>query len=88
MKISTKARYSVRGVFDIAFYGEGELEQIRKISERQEISPIYLEQIFRPLRRAGILKTQRGVRGGYYWGRHPSEITVADVVRHTDGPLS
>ena len=64
------------------------LEQIRKISERQEISPRYLELIFQRLKHAGILKTQRGAKGGYYLSRHPSEITVADVVRHTDGPLS
>ena len=88
MKLSTKARYGVRGIFDLVFHGEGGPEQIRKIAERQEIPPRYLEQIFQRLKRAGILNTQRGAKGGYYLGRHPSEITVADVVQVTDGPLT
>jgi uncharacterized protein len=87
MKISTRGRYGVRAICDLAFHGAGEPEQIRKIAERQEIPPRYLEQIFQRLKRAGILKTQRGAKGGYYLGRHPSEITVADVVQVTDGPL-
>jgi Rrf2 family protein len=86
MKLSTRGRYGVRAVFDLAYHGNGKPEQIRRIADRQEIPVRYLEQILQRLRRAGIIRTQRGARGGYFLGRHPSQITVADVVRVTDGP--
>lgn len=88
MKLSTRGRYGVRAVFDMAFYGQGRPAQIRSIAERQEIPVRYLEQILNRLRRAGIVRTVRGPRGGYYLGRSPAQITVADVVRATDGPVS
>ncbi len=87
MKLSTRGRYGVRAVFDMAYYGKGRPAQIRTIAERQEIPVRYLEQILNRLRRAGIVRTLRGPRGGYFLGRNPSQITVADVVRATDGPL-
>jgi len=73
---------------DIAFYGQGKPQQIRKISKRQEIPTRYLEQIFQRLKKAGIIKAIRGAKGGYYLGKDPSKISVADVVRVTDGPLT
>ena len=88
MKISTRGRYGVRAVFDLAYNGTGEPEQIDKIAERQEIPPRYLEQIFHRLKWAGIIRTKRGAKGGYYLGKLPSEISVADVVQVTDGPLT
>ncbi|MGQ9857153.1 MAG: RrF2 family transcriptional regulator [Thermodesulfobacteriota bacterium] len=88
MKLSTRGRYGVRAVFDMAYYGQGRPAQIRSIAERQEIPVRYLEQILNRLRRAGIVKTVRGPKGGYFLGRSPSQITVADVVRATDGPVS
>lgn len=88
MKISTRGRYGVRAVFDLAYHGAGRPEQIRKIAQRQEIPPRYLEQIFQRLKRAGIIRTQRGAKGGYFLGRSPSEITLADVLEVTDGPLT
>ena len=88
IRISTRGRYGVRALFDIAYYGEGKPEQIRKIAERQEIPPRYLEQIFQRLKKAGIIKTRRGAKGGYYLGRSPSDITLAEVIQVTDGPLT
>jgi Rrf2 family protein len=70
----------------MAYHSPGRPEQIRKIAERQEIPPRYLEQILQKLRRAGIVKTARGAKGGYYLARQPSSITVGDVVMVTDGP--
>jgi Rrf2 family protein len=88
MKISTRGRYGVRAIVDIAYHGRGKPEQIRRIAERQDIPPRYLEQIFQRLKRAGIIKTLRGAKGGYYLGKPPSQISVADVVQVTDGPLT
>jgi Rrf2 family protein len=87
MKISTRGRYGVRAIFDIAYYGKGRAEQIRMIAERQEIPPRYLEQIFQRLKKAGIIKTRRGAKGGYFLARHPSDVTMAEIVEVTDGPL-
>lgn len=85
MKLSTKSRYGLRALFDIA-YNSGTLPaQIQDISRRQEISPRYLEQIFQGLKRAGLLKSKRGPQGGYFLARPPAEITVAEVVRATEG---
>src|SRR6266571_341196 len=85
MKLSTKSRYGVRALFDIA-YNSGNLPaQIQDISRRQDISPRYLEQIFQSLKRAGILKSKRGPQGGYYLGRKPEEITLSDIVQATEG---
>ena len=88
MKLSTRGRYGVRAVFDMAYYGKGRPAQIRVIAERQEIPVRYLEQILNRLRRAGIVCTLRGPRGGYFLGKSPAKITVADVVRATEGQLS
>ena len=88
MKISTRGRYGIRAIVDIAYNGRGKPEQIRKIAERQEIPPRYLEQIFQRLKKAGIIKTLRGAKGGYYLGKPPSQISVADVIQVTDGPLT
>ncbi|MBI4209260.1 MAG: Rrf2 family transcriptional regulator [Deltaproteobacteria bacterium] len=87
LKISTKARYSVRAVFDMAYHNAGEPSRVREISERQGISARYLEQIFQSLRRGGILKSRRGPHGGYYLSRSLSEIKVADVIRAAEGSL-
>jgi len=87
MKLSTKSRYGLRALFDIA-YNSGNLPvQIQDISRRQEISPRYLEQIFQSLKKGGILKSKRGPQGGYFLARKPEEITVKDVVHATEGEM-
>src|SRR5450759_3933895 len=88
MKLSTKSRYGLRALFDIA-YNSGNLPaQIQDISRRQEISPRYLEQIFQGLKRSGILKSKRGPQGGYCLTRSPAEITVKDIITATEGGVA
>ena len=87
MRLSTKSRYGVRAVFDIAYHGGGEGVQIKDIARRQEISPRYLEQIFQKLRDAGILISKRGPMGGYSLAKSPDEIKVGDIVKVTEEVL-
>jgi Rrf2 family protein len=81
MRLSTKSRYGVRAIFDIAYHSGGLPTQIKEISRRQGITPRYLEQIFQKLKRAGIVKSIRGPKGGYYLNRKPEKIAVSDVIR-------
>lgn len=87
MRLSTKSRYGVRALFDIAYHSVGLPTQIKDISRRQQISPRYLEQIFQKLKKAGIMGSKRGPSGGYYLLRDPAEITLGDIVRATEGPF-
>ena len=87
MRLSTRSRYGVRAVFDIAYHGGGEGVQIKDIARRQEISPRYLEQIFQKLRDASILISKRGPMGGYSLAKSPDEIKVGDIIRVTEGVL-
>ncbi len=88
MKLSTKGEYAARAIMDIAsHYGEGPVK-IREIAERQEIPLKYLESILLALKLAGVLRSRRGARGGYYLARPPEEITVGEVIRAMDGPLA
>ena len=85
MRLSTKSRYGLRALFDIA-YNSGTLPaQIQDISRRQEISPRYLEQIFQSFKKAGILKSKRGPQGGYFLARKPEEITVREILVAAEG---
>lgn len=84
MRLSTKSRYGLRAMFDIAYNCGPEPVQIQDISRRQQISPRYLEQIFQNLKRAGLLKSKRGPQGGYALSRKPDEITVLDILNATE----
>lgn len=84
MRLSTKSRYGLRAMFDIAYNCGPEPSQIQDISRRQQISPRYLEQIFQNLKRAGLLKSKRGPQGGYMLSRKPDEITVLDILNATE----
>ncbi len=88
MKLSNKGRYGVRAVFDIAFHSRGAATQIKDISERQGIPPRFLEQIFQDLKRAGLVSSKRGPKGGYQLAKHPDEIRVGDIVRALEGPIA
>ena len=88
MKLSTKSRYGLRALFDMAYHSGNLPAQIKDISRRQQISPRYLEQIFQDLKSAGLLKSKRGPQGGYTLTKKPGDITVLDVVRATEGKLS
>ena len=84
MRLSTKSRYGVRALFDIAYHFKGHPTQIKEISRREGITPRYLEQIFQKLKKAGMVKSIRGPKGGYYLSRPPEEIVVGDIIRAMD----
>lgn len=85
MKISTKGRYALRMLVDIAEQAIDSPIPLKDISQRQGISKKYLEQIVPILNRAGLLKTIRGYKGGYLLGRDAQDITVYDIVTATEG---
>jgi len=87
MRLSTKSRYGVRAIFDIAYHSEGLETQVKDISRRQGISPRYIEQIFQSLKRAGIVSGKRGPAGGYFLRKKPEEITIGEIVRITEGGI-
>ena len=76
MKISTKGRYALRLMLDLALASPGEPVPLRDVAQRQEISDKYLEQIVTPLSRAGLVRSVRGAGGGYLLTRAPSAYTV------------
>lgn len=88
MKISTKGRYALRLMLDIATYGEGKYVAIKTIATRQGISPKYLENIITILSRAGYVKSVRGPQGGYRLAKNPEEYTVGMILRLTEGSLA
>lgn len=88
MVISTKGRYALRLMLDIAMQGGGSPVPLHDIAERQGISFKYLEQIVPPLTKAGYLKSVRGANGGYLLTRDPKEITTGDILRAGEGNLA
>ncbi len=87
MKLSNKGRYGVRAVFDIAFHNHGKATQIKDIAERQSIPPRFLEQIFQDLKKAGLVRSKRGPKGGYQLALPARDIRLGDVVRALEGPI-
>ncbi|MCM1467675.1 MAG: Rrf2 family transcriptional regulator [Alistipes sp.] len=88
MKISTKGRYALRLMLDLALQDTGEPVSIKDIAKRQEISEKYLEQIISVLNKAGFVKSVRGASGGYVLKRQPKEYTVGMILRTTEGSLA
>ena len=88
MKISTKGRYALRLMLDLALNNTGEYITIKNIAARQDISEKYLEQIISLLNRAGYVKSVRGAQGGYRLAMEPSEYTVGMILRLTEGSLA
>ncbi len=88
MKISTKGRYALRLMLDLALHDNGELVRIKSIAQRQDISEKYLEQIITYLNRAGYVKSTRGAQGGYRLAKSPEEYTVGMILRLTEGSLA
>ena len=88
MKISTKGRYALRMLVYITDNSSDDAVSLTEISEKQQISKKYLEQIVPMLTRAGILRAVRGNRGGYTLTKAPEEVTVGDVLRATEGSLA
>lgn len=87
MKLSTKGRYGLRALIDLALYSEEEPVSIQSIAKRQNISESYLEQLVRKMRTAGLVISVRGAAGGYQLARAASEISVGDVLRALEGDL-
>ena len=88
MKLSNKGRYGVRALFDIAFHNDGRPTQIREIAERELIPMRFLEQIFQDLKKAGLIGSKRGPRGGYHLAKPAAEISLGDVIRALEGPVA
>ena len=88
MKISTKGRYALRLLLDLAQHQNSGFVALKDIAMRQNISKKYLEQIVPMLNRAGLLITGRGYQGGYQLAKEPSTITVGDILRITEGSLA
>ncbi len=88
MKLSTKGRYGLKAMFDLALnYGDKPIS-LTTIAERQNVSVNYLEQLIAPLRKAGYVKSVRGAQGGYLLNVDPNEITVKDILTVLEGPLA
>lgn len=88
MRISTKGRYGLRTLMDIAMHQDKGAVTLNDIAKRQSISVKYLWQVINPLKTAGLLSVTRGAKGGYMLARHPEEITMLEVVTILEGPLS
>lgn len=88
MKISTKGRYALRLMVDLAVNSTGEPVSLKDIAKRQGISDKYLEQIIAVLNRAGYVKSIRGAQGGYLLRREPGEYTAGMILRLTEGSLA
>ena len=88
MKVSTKGRYALRIMIDIAKNGKDDYVSIHSISERQDISNKYIEQIVSKLTKANLLTTLRGHTGGYKLSRKPSEYKVGEILRVAEGDLN
>lgn len=87
MKLSTKGRYGVKAMVELAInYGENPIS-IKTISLSQGISEYYLEQLFSPLRKANLIKSIRGANGGYVLNKEPKDITVAEIINVLEGPI-
>ena len=88
MKLSTKGRYAMVALADLAIQPDGALVSLSEISARQDISLAYLEQLFVKLRRADLVKSVRGPGGGYQLARPPAEIRISDVLGAVDETVS
>jgi len=88
MKISTKGRYALRLMTDLAENGNDKFISLKEIAQRQDISKKYLEQIIPPLNTAGFLVVGRGFQGGYKLSKSPSQYSVGDILRVTEGKLA
>ena len=88
MRLSTRGHYGLKAMFDLAQnYGSGPIS-LKTVAERQNLSDHYLEQLIAMLRKAGLVKSMRGAKGGYFLAREPSKIIVGDVIRALEGPIA
>ena len=88
MKISTKGRYALRMMVDLAEHQNGEYISLKDIAQRQEVSKKYLEQIVTPLARVGLVKSERGSQGGYRLTKAPADYTAGEILRAIEGSVA
>lgn len=88
MLLSTKGRYGLKAVLDLAINGKNEAVALSGVAERQDISMSYLEQLIAKLKKAGIVNSIRGAQGGYVLAKDPEEISVGDILRALEGDLN
>lgn len=88
MNISTRGRYGLRAMADMALHAIEGPVALRIIADRQNISESYLEQVFSNLRKAGLVRSVRGAQGGYELSRPAGEITIGEILRTLEGPIS
>ena len=88
MKLSTKGRYGVAAMYDLALhYGQGPIS-LKSVAIRQGISEHYLEQLMGTLRKSGYVKSVRGAQGGYALTKEPAQISVGDIIKIMEGPIA
>jgi Rrf2 family transcriptional regulator, iron-sulfur cluster assembly transcription factor len=87
VKLSTKGRYAVMAMADLAHHSNGRPVALSEVADRQEISLSYLEQLFGRLRRGGLVSSVRGPGGGYMLARHATEMRIADIILAVDEPI-
>lgn len=87
MKLSTKGRYAVMAMADLAYHSRGKPVALAEVADRQEISLSYLEQLFGKLRRGGLVSSVRGPGGGYLLAREPQQMRIADIILAVDEPI-
>lgn len=88
MRVSTRGDYASRALLSLALHPEAAPTSVREIAERTALPQPYLEQILLALKGAGLVRSKRGVGGGYVLARDPSEIRLAEIVRAVDGPIT
>ena len=88
MILSTKGRYGLKIMYELALnYGEGPMS-LKEVAQRQQLSETYLEQLIAHLKKAGLVRSIRGAQGGYELIRKPEEISVGEIIRTLEGPLA
>ncbi len=88
LRLSTKGQYGVRAMFEIARGYPDKPVNVKVISERQDVSPHYLEQILNRLRRSGLIRSVKGPGGGYLLTSKPEEISISEILRELEGPVA
>ncbi len=88
MRLSLRGEYALRALIVLGLSAEADVVRIQTISERQNIPKRFLEQILNDLKSGGLVESRRGVSGGYRLKRAPEKITLAEVIRHIEGPLA
>ncbi len=87
LSITSKSPYAIRALTELARSGDGAPVPLGELARRRDIPVQFLEQLFAALRRAGVLRSQRGVKGGYSFARPPQDVTVLDITELLDGPV-